>query len=199
METTVAVVDDHMEGDTASELSQETEDTPPSDIIVSSKLKLISDLEKSLKFTGQMGVPCGMIGADFQLRFWGEKAEGCPPIRCHRFMLAARSEVFHDMFLETPLLDAWKIEIEEEGAKVAAENTMKYIYTGTIGDVPPETVSAHLYLASTFKLEPMGELIQKKLIDSLDPTNCIPHHGTFKPSPPWAKGKGNQNNRVQPE
>ena len=69
METTVAVVDDHMEGDTASELSQETEDTPPSDIIVSSKLKLISDLERSLKFTGEMGV-CGMIGTDFQLRFW---------------------------------------------------------------------------------------------------------------------------------
>ena len=70
METTVAVVDDHMEGDTASELSQETEDTPPSDIIMSSKLKLINDLEKSLKFTWQMGVPCGMVGADFQLRFW---------------------------------------------------------------------------------------------------------------------------------
>ena len=84
-----------------------------------------------------------MIGADFQLRFWcydkdGEKAVDCPPIRCHRFMLAARSEVFHDMFLETPLLDAWKIEIEEEGAKVAAaENMIKYIYTGTISDVPP--------------------------------------------------------------
>ena len=160
-------------------MSQETEDTPPSDIIVSSKLKLISDLEKSLKFTGQMGVPCGMIGADFQLRFWcydkdREKAVDCPPIRCHRFMLAARSEVFHDWFLETPLLYSWKIEIDEEGAKVAAaENMIKYIYTGTISDVPPETISAHLYLASTFKLEPMGELIQKKLIDSLDPTNSI--------------------------
>ena len=88
-------------------------------------------------------------------------------------MLAARSEVFHDMFMETPLLDAWKIEIDEEGAKVAAENMMKYIYTGTIGDVPPDTVSGHLNLTSTFKLEPMGELVQKKLIDSLDPTNCI--------------------------
>ena len=183
METTVAVVDDHMEGDTASELSQETEDTPPSDIIMSSKLKLINDLEKSLKFTWQMGVPCGMVGADFQLRFWCYDKDGFPPIRCHRFMLAARSEVFHDMFMETPLLDAWKIEIDEEGAKVAEENMMKYIYTGTIGDVPPDTVSGHLNLTSTFKLEPMGELVQKKLIDSLDPTNCIKYLITASTDP----------------
>ena len=28
-------------------------------------------------------------------------------------------------------------------------------------------------LASTFKLETMGKLVQKKLIDSLDPSNCF--------------------------
>ena len=33
METTVAVVDDHMEGDTVSDASQENEDTPPRDIV----------------------------------------------------------------------------------------------------------------------------------------------------------------------
>ena len=65
METTVADVDDHMEGDNASEANQESEDTrecnPPSDIIQSSKLKLSSDLEKSLKFTDLMGGISGMM------------------------------------------------------------------------------------------------------------------------------------------
>ena len=87
------------------------------------------------------------------------------------------------MFMETPLLDAWKIEIDEEGAKVAAENMMKYIYTGTIGDVPPDTVSGHLNLTSTFKLEPMGELVQKKLVDSMDSSNCIKYLITASTDP----------------
>ena len=54
METTVAVVDDQidMEGDTVSDASQENEDLQPSDIVQSSKLKLSSDLEKSLEDDG---------------------------------------------------------------------------------------------------------------------------------------------------
>ena len=36
-----------------------------------------------------------------------------------------------------------------------------------------DSVSDLLRLASTYKLEPMVELVQKKLMDSLDPTNCI--------------------------
>ena len=45
--------------------------------------------------------------------------------------------------------------------------------TGTIGDVTIYSVSDHLNLASMMKLELMGKLVQKKLIDSLDPSNCI--------------------------
>ena len=65
METTL--VNDHMEGDTASDVSQENEDTPPSDIVQSSKLKLSSDLEKSFQFipSGLVYVTGGMIGVDF--------------------------------------------------------------------------------------------------------------------------------------
>ena len=86
MET--ALVNDHMEGDTASEASQENEETRQTDIIQSSKLKLSSDLEQSLKFTNHMSVLSGMIGTDFTLKFYGNH------LRCHKFMLAARSKVF---------------------------------------------------------------------------------------------------------
>ena len=79
-----------MEGDTASEASQEI-----IYLIEESKLKLSSDLEKSLKFTNFMGVPrSGMVGADFKLKFY---PSSIPDIFCHRFMLAARSEVFHSL------------------------------------------------------------------------------------------------------
>ena len=68
MKSTRADVEDHMEGDTASEASQEYveyEDTPPSDVI-ESKLKLSSDLEQS--FTTFTGNTNGRVGA--------EKADG---------------------------------------------------------------------------------------------------------------------------
>ena len=35
------------------------------------------------------------------------------------------------------------------------------------------SLNDHLSLAGTYKLEPMAELVQKKLMDSLDPSNCI--------------------------
>ena len=169
METTVATVDDHMESDIEySEASQQIKDNQPSDIIESSKLELSSDLKKSMKFTPLLGVPCGMVGADFTIR-WNTPI---PDIRCHKFILAARSEIFHGMFMESPCLKGWKITINDL-KEVTAQNMMKYIYTGTIGDVPTDTVSHHLYLANFFKLKPMGQLVQKKLIDSLDPSNCI--------------------------
>ena len=107
MATALTFVVDQMEGDTSSEASQEIEETPPHDIIESSKLKLSSDLEKSLEITS-WGVPGGMLGADFTLRFHvypssiHAKLPYCA-IRCHRFMLAARSEVFHSVFMESPL------------------------------------------------------------------------------------------------
>ena len=50
---------------------------------------------------------------------------------------------------------------------------IKYIYTGTIDDVPIDTVRDHLRLVTMFKLEPMGQLFQKRIIDSLDISNCI--------------------------
>ena len=115
METTVAVLDDHLEVDTVSDASQENEDLPPKDIVQSSKLKLISDLEKSFQLiipspSGSVflkGGPLGgMIGVDFTLTFW--------PIcsfRCHKFILAARSKVFYDMFMENPLMTDFKIEV----------------------------------------------------------------------------------------
>ena len=161
-----------MESDTASsEASQEIEDTQPSDIIKSSKLKLSSDLKKSFKFP-KMGYAYlrihRMVGADFMIRFWFCPV---PDVWCHRFMLAARSRVFHDMFMASPDMDHWKIDIVLE--EVTAHNMIKYIYTGTIGDVPIDTVSDHLNLASTYKLELMGQLVQKKLIDSLESSNCI--------------------------
>ena len=170
METTVATVDEYMEGDIEySEASQQIKDNQPSDIIESSKLELSSDIKKSMKFTPLLGVPCGMVGADFRIRFWNTPI---PDIRCHKFILAARSEIFHGMFMESPFLKGWKIQINDL-KEVTAQNMMKYIYTGTIGDVPTDTVSHHLYLANFFKLKPMGQLVQKKLIDSLDSSNCI--------------------------
>ena len=168
METTVVVVDDQMDGDTAAEASQEIEETPPSDII-ESKLKVISDLEKSLKFTHLLGVPIGMVGADCELRFYPGES-----LRCHRFMLAARSEVFHSLFMRNPQMDYWKIDSDGmTEVEVTAKNMVKYIYTGTIDDVPIDTVSDHLRLVAEFKLEPMGQLVQRRVIETLDTFNCI--------------------------
>ena len=106
MKKTVAVVDYQMESDTDSDVSQGIEENPPKDIIKSSKLKIISDLEKSFKLKS-WGVLSGMVGADFELRFYG------PHVRygCHRFMLAVRSEVFHSIFMENPEKKYWKIEL----------------------------------------------------------------------------------------
>ena len=53
---------------------------------------------------------------------------------------------------------------------------LKFIYVGTIDNVPLVSVSdllCLLSLAATYKLELMRELVQKKLIDSLSPSNCI--------------------------
>jgi len=171
METTVADVDDHMEGDTASEANQESEDTrgcnPPCDIIQSSKLKLSSDLEMSLKFTDLLGDTSGMIGSDFELVFYPAYV-----FRCHKFMLASRSKVFHDMFMANPTMTMSEFKLEPV-SEAARHNMLKFIYTGTIDEVPPYSVSHHLSLAATYKLEPMAELVQKKLTDSLDSSNCI--------------------------
>ena len=119
-----------------------------------------------------MGVPAGMVGADFELRFYFRRS--CLAIRCHRFMLAARSDVFNSIFMESPLKENWKIELDGF-AEVPAKNMIKYIYTGTIDDVPIDTVSAHLSLVTMFKLEQMGQLVQRRIIDSLelDISNCI--------------------------
>ena len=130
METTVAVVDDHMEGDAVSDASQENEDNPPRDIVQSSKLKLSSDLEKSFQFipSGLVFVTGGMIGVDFTLKFW--------PIcsfRCHKFILAARSKVFYDMFMADPLMQEFKVEAEfsdyhnPELNKKVIQNVLKFI------------------------------------------------------------------------
>ena len=167
----MATLDEQMEGDTASEASQEIKEAPTNDIIESSKLKLSSDLEKSLKFTNRLGVPIGMVGADFRLRFYPVPLH-IPDILCHRFMLAARSEVFHSLFMESPLLPEWKMESDEMTVE-ATQNMIKYIYTGTIDDVAMDSVSAHLSLVTMFKLEPMGQLVQRRIIESLDSSNCI--------------------------
>jgi len=106
-------VNDHMEGDTASEASQENEDTPQSDIVQSSKLKLSSDLENSLKFTNQMSVLSGMIGTDFTLKFYGSH------LRCHKFILAARSKVFLEMFMANPMMSEFKFEEDHFSEEVA--------------------------------------------------------------------------------
>ena len=57
--------------------------------------------------------------------------------------------------------------------EATAQNMIKYIYTGSINDVKIDTVSDHLNLASTLKLKQRGQLVQKRLINSLDPSNCI--------------------------
>ena len=170
METTVSVVD--LVNDTVSDASQENEDTPPRDIVQSSKLKLTSDLEKSFKFTPPdsygIGFPMGgMIGVDFDLVFYATAS-----FRCHKFMLAARSKVFHDMLVADPKMTKFKIQVISSD-KAVANNVLKFIYTGTIDDVPLDSATDHLNLAATYKLEPMGELVLKKLVDSLDSSNCI--------------------------
>mgnify|MGYP001410787047 CR=1 FL=1 len=50
---------------------------------------------------------------------------------------------------------------------------IKFIYTGTIDDVPLDTVRGHLHLVTTYKLEMMGPLVQKRLSDSLSAANCV--------------------------
>ena len=151
METTVETVDRNdsiqivatvgypMESDTASsEASQEIEDTQPSDIVESSKLKLSSDLEKSFKVN--------MLGAD---------------------LLISRSGSGVALSLTYSVTDScWRPD--PEYSMICSWNL-----TGTIGDVTIYSVSDHLNLASMMKLELMGKLVQKKLIDSLDPSNCI--------------------------
>ena len=57
--------------------------------------------------------------------------------------------------------------------EVTAHNMIKFIYTGTIDDVPLDTVRDHLHLATTYKLEMMGPLVQKRLSDSLSAANCV--------------------------
>ena len=138
-------------------------------------MKLSSDLEKSFQFipSGLVFVTGGMIGVDFTLKFW--------PIcsfRCHKFILAARSKVFYDMFTADPLMQEFKVEADfsdyyNPDYKKAAQNMLKFMYTGTIDSVPLNSASDHLRIATTYKLEPMGELVQKKLVDSLDSSNCI--------------------------
>ncbi len=172
METTVADVDEHTE---ASQ-EQENENCPLSDIVESSKLKLSSDLEKVFKLNRWqedcfMDGGMGMFCVDFTLRFWPISC-----VDCHKFMLAARSKVFYDMLMEDPLMTYFKIEvIDFKMNKAVPHNMLKFIYTGTIDDVPLDSVSDHLRLAATYKLESMSELVQKKLIDSLklNPLNSV--------------------------
>ena len=144
----------------------------PVDIIEESKSNLSSDLDKSLEIdgwvAGPMGIYVGMIGADFELIF-----NGVTSIRCHKFMLAARSEVFRDMFMANPKLDHFKTGYMEVETEEAAKNMVRFIYTGTIDDVPIDSVSDHFKLAATFKLEMIGQLLQKKLCDSLNDSNCV--------------------------
>ena len=121
METTVAdvelyIVDEHTEA--SQEQEKENENYPPSDIVESSKLKLSSDLEKLF-----MNVSWGMFCADFTLHFW-------PICRfyCHKFMLAARSKVFYDMFMEDPLMTDFKIEvIDFKMNEAVPHNMLKFI------------------------------------------------------------------------
>ena len=140
METRRADVDDHMEGDTASEASQEYveyEDTPPSDVI-ESKLKLSSDLEQSFTtFTGNTNGLEGpvivpkepMIGTDFTLTFYGtgdRTMDQAFDVRCHKFMLASRSKTFFAMFRANRKIRSFKIE-QEFNDRAVAYNMPKYI------------------------------------------------------------------------
>ena len=75
-------------------------------------------------------------------------------------------------------MEEFKVEADHlnpELIKKVAQNILKFIYTGTIDDVPLDSVSDLLRLAATYKLEPMSELVQKKLIDSLklNPLNSV--------------------------
>ena len=116
-----------------------------------------------------------VLGADFALTVSGRV------IHCHKFMLAARSKVFRDMLTansilsgefqyQDPKLDSFEIDYHH---KAAVHNMIKFIYTGTIDDVPIDTVSDHLRLATTFMLEPMRQLVEKTLIDDISTSNAL--------------------------
>ena len=91
--------------------------------------------------------------------------------------------------------------MEMNGLKEAtAQNMIKYIYTGSINDVKIDTVSDHLNLASTLKLKQRGQLVQKRLINSLDPSNCIkPNRDSLRPSYSQDQGTSKEHNHEQPE
>ena len=149
-----------------------------------STMKLSSDLEKSLKIkvrcnSGSLDVISDthrraddgniVLGADFALNVSGRV------IHCHKFMLAARSKVFRDMLFgefnhQDPKLDSFEIDYHH---KAAVHNMIEFIYTGTIDDVPIDTVSDHLRLAKTFKLEPMEQLVERKLTDEISTSNAL--------------------------
>ena len=88
-------------------------------------MKLSRDLEKSFKFKERdiyhtNGFPTdGMIGVDFELVFYGT----CN-VYCHKFMLAARSKVFCDMFIADPMMTSFKFEVISLGVDKAVANNV---------------------------------------------------------------------------
>ena len=129
-----------------------------------------------------------MIGADFKIVFYPSGFS----FFCHKFLLVARSKVFRDMFMANEIyqkeyygnskIQQYKIELDftnwdreaiHNNAEVTAHNMIKFIYTGTIDDVPLDTVRNHLHLVTTYKLDMMGPLVQKRLSDSLSASNCV--------------------------
>ena len=107
-----------------------------------------------------------ILGADFTINVQGKG------IHCHKFMLAARSQVFHDMFKADPKLDSYEMG---HHFTTAVKNMISFIYSGILktSDIPIETVPDHLRLATTYNLEPMRQLVEQKLIDCISASNAI--------------------------
>ncbi|WAR01934.1 BTBD2-like protein [Mya arenaria] len=73
-------------------------------------------------------------------------------VKCHRFMLASRSPVFHTMFCGS-LPEAGVVEIPDVEASVFRQ-VIRFMYSNEI-QLMPESVMALLYAAKKYDIEPL--------------------------------------------
>ena len=95
-------------------------------------------------------------------------------VYAHKFILAARSDVFSAMFTHpTKESTENKVEIEDVDCKVIKE-IFRYIYTQKVGDI--ETIIEGLLIAADkYLLNELKFLCESKLIDSLSYDNVFTH------------------------
>ncbi|KAH3792673.1 BTB/POZ domain-containing protein 3-like [Dreissena polymorpha] len=93
-------------------------------------------------------------------------------IKCHKFILASRSPVFHAMFCG-PLAESSDVIYVPDIEPSTFEDLLRYVYTGNVS-IKADTVMSVLYAAKKYDVRGLESKCKSFLIDNMDSENvCI--------------------------